>query len=74
MAWFVPSSDKLNRVCNCEMVKEIWDVLGVIHEGTNQLKESKVNLLTHQHKLFKVESDKSLEDMSSHFTQSAKGL
>lgn len=30
-----------NRVCNCELAKEIWDILEVIHEGIKQIKSLK---------------------------------
>lgn len=37
------------------------DILEVTHEGTNQVKESKINLLTHQYKFFKMENDETIK-------------
>lgn len=37
-------ADKFNRVRNCFMAKEIWDILEVTHKETNQVKESKTNI------------------------------
>lgn len=45
------------RVCNREIAKEIWKVLEATHEGTNQVKESNINLLTHHYKLLKLENN-----------------
>lgn len=40
-----------NRVLFCKSAKEIWERLEVTHEGTNQVKETKINMLLHDHKL-----------------------
>lgn len=39
--------NKYNRVCQCKLAKEIWRLLKVTYEETNQVKESKINLLIH---------------------------
>ena len=38
--------DEYNRVSACESAKEIWDCLLTAHEGTEQVKESKIDMLT----------------------------
>ncbi|XP_069145402.1 uncharacterized protein [Solanum lycopersicum] len=38
--------DEYNRVSACESGKEIWDCLKTTHEGTKQVKESKIDMLT----------------------------
>ncbi|WMV08056.1 hypothetical protein MTR67_001441 [Solanum verrucosum] len=38
--------DEYNRISTCEMAKEIWDCLKTAHEGTTQVKDSKVDMLT----------------------------
>lgn len=38
--------DEYNRVSECEPAKDIWDCLRTNHEGTSQVKESKVDMLT----------------------------
>ena len=35
-----------------QTTKEIWRLLEVTHEGTNQAKESKINLLVHRYEFF----------------------
>lgn len=56
------TSNKFNRVYNCQTVN-FWNTLEVTHDGTNQVKESKISLLTHQYELFEMEKDRTIKDM-----------
>ena len=44
--------NEYNITCQCKLAKEIWRLLEITHEGTNQVKESKLNLLVHSYELF----------------------
>ena len=55
-----------NRVSLCTSAKDIWILLQVTHEGTNQVKESKIGALTQKYELFKMLED---EDISKMFTR-----
>jgi hypothetical protein len=57
-----------NRVLGCDSVKEIWDKLEVTYEGTNQVKESKMNMLVHEYELFVMKKDENISEMSTRFT------
>ena len=46
---------KLNRISTCKIAKEIWDKLKVTYEGTSQVKESKIALLSNQYEMFKMQ-------------------
>ena len=48
----VMDKNEYNRICQCKSAKEIWIILEVTHEGTNQVKKSKINLLVHNYELF----------------------
>ena len=37
--------EEFNRVCNVEIAKKIWDTLKEAHEGTDQVREGKMELL-----------------------------
>ena len=37
--------DEFNRVSTCESAKEIWNCLKTAHGGTEQVKESKIDML-----------------------------
>ena len=45
---------EFNRISTYKTVKEIWDKLKVTHEGTSQVKESKIALLSNQYEIFKM--------------------
>ena len=48
-------ANEFNRIFTCSSAKKIWDRLEVTHEGTNQVKESKINMLVHNYELFKMD-------------------
>ncbi|GKV32437.1 hypothetical protein SLEP1_g41046 [Rubroshorea leprosula] len=54
---------EFHRVSECDMTKEIWDMLEVTHEGTSQVKESKINRLIYMYELFKMKPEESIQDM-----------
>lgn len=43
---------KYNKIFVCETTKEIWDCLKTTHEGTIQVKDSKVDILMTQYENF----------------------
>ncbi|XP_069143303.1 uncharacterized protein [Solanum lycopersicum] len=47
----------------CESVKEIWDCLKTAHEGTEQVKESKIDMLTSWYENFKMKEGETIHDM-----------
>ena len=49
-------SNEFNKICTCELAKEIWDKLETIHEGINHVKESKISMLIHDYEFFKMDS------------------
>lgn len=51
----VITKSEYDNVHNCEPTKEICDTLALAHEGSSQVKETKINLLVHQYELFKME-------------------
>ena len=58
---------EFNQLLTCKTAKEIWDKLEITHEGTNQVKETKVNILVHDYELFTMKEDESIKDMCSRF-------
>lgn len=46
--------NEYNRVCRCELAKDTWRLLEVTNEGTNQVKESRINTLVHRYELFAI--------------------
>lgn len=52
-----------DKVHSCETAKEIWDTLALVHEGSNQVKESIISMLVHQYELFKMEEHETIGQM-----------
>ncbi|XP_038895919.1 uncharacterized protein LOC120084093 [Benincasa hispida] len=60
--------NEFNQISACNSAKEIWDMLKVTHEGTNQVKESKISMLVHNYKLFKMDANETISEMFTRFT------
>ena len=58
---------EFNRVWQCKSAKEIWRLLEIIHEGNNQVKKSRINILVHDYELFSVKDFESIVEMFSRF-------
>ncbi|WRX26281.1 hypothetical protein QQP08_018768 [Theobroma cacao] len=66
--WTEAKTKKLNKVSSCTTVKQVWDKLRIIHEGTSQVKESKIALLTHNYEMFKIKPGEDITSMLDRFT------
>ncbi|XP_070043132.1 uncharacterized protein [Nicotiana tomentosiformis] len=60
--------DEYNRISSCQSAKEIWEALQIAHEGTTQVKQSKIDMLTTGYELFRLKDDESIQDMHTRFT------
>lgn len=59
---------EFNKISGCTTNKEIWEKLRVIHVRTSQVKKSKIALLTHNYKIFKMEPSEDISTMFDRFT------
>ncbi|XP_070008350.1 uncharacterized protein [Nicotiana sylvestris] len=60
--------EEYNRISTCDTVKKIWEALQTAHDGTTQVKQSKIDMLTTEYELFKMRDDESIQDMHTRFT------
>jgi len=60
--------DEFYRVSVCESAKEMWDVLEVTHEGTNEVKRARKNTLIQEYEMFRMKSGESICDVQKRFT------
>ncbi|GAV58799.1 UBN2 domain-containing protein [Cephalotus follicularis] len=60
--------NEFNRISSCDSAKQMWDLLEVTYEGTNQVKESKISMLVHEYELFIMRDNESISDMFTRFT------
>ncbi|XP_045810784.1 uncharacterized protein LOC123905202 [Trifolium pratense] len=61
------SVDEFYRVSNCITAKEMWDTLQLTHEGTTEVKRARMNTLTHEYELFRMQSGESIQHMQKRF-------
>ncbi|GAV91884.1 UBN2 domain-containing protein, partial [Cephalotus follicularis] len=66
--------NEFNRISSCDSAKEMWDLLEVTYEGTNQVKESKISMLVHEYELFMMQNDECISDMFTRFTTITNSL
>ena len=60
--------DEYFRVSNCKNANDMWDTLQVTHEGTIDVKRSRINTLTHEYELFRMNSNETIQDIQKRFT------
>ena len=60
--------DEYFRVSNCKNAKEMWDTLQVTHEVTTDVKRSRINTLTHEYELFRMNQNETIQDIQKRFT------
>ena len=60
--------DEYFRVASCKTAKEMWDVLEVTHEGTSEVKTSKIIGLTREYELFEMNDGETISSMQKRFS------
>ncbi|XP_075088208.1 uncharacterized protein LOC142170248 [Nicotiana tabacum] len=61
-------TDEYNRISACQSAKEIWEAPQTSHEGTTHVKQSKIDMLTMEYELFRMQDDESVQEMHTRFT------
>ncbi|GJU03311.1 zf-CCHC domain-containing protein [Tanacetum coccineum] len=51
----------------CQTVKEIWDTLLITHQGNNQVKANKIDLLVQQYEQFMISEEESIDNAFAKF-------
>jgi hypothetical protein len=65
---------EFNRIISCKNARDIWNVVEVTYERTNQVKESKIDILVHQNELFKMLPSESMTSMFNRMTTITNSL
>ena len=68
------TKEEFNRVSTATSTNQIWHTLQVTHEGTNKVKESKISILVHRFKLFKMKENETISEMVTRFTDITNSL
>ncbi|XP_068498417.1 uncharacterized protein [Phaseolus vulgaris] len=65
---FSLNSDDFFRVSQCGSAKEMWDILEVTHEGTNDVKKERKHTIIQEYEMFKMLKGESIADVQKRFT------
>ncbi|XP_070034664.1 uncharacterized protein [Nicotiana tomentosiformis] len=68
------SGEEYEKRSSCKTAKEMWDKLEVTYEGTNKVKETRINLLVWDYELFQIKDGESVEEMFSRFSKILEDL
>ena len=68
------NDDDLSHVINCKSTYEVWNDLIITHEGTSQVKRSKIDLLCSQYENFYMLENESIDEMLTRFIKITNGL
>ncbi|GAV85288.1 UBN2 domain-containing protein [Cephalotus follicularis] len=68
------NSNKFNRDSSCANAKEMWDRLEVTYEGTNKVKDAKINMLVREYEMFSMIENKNISSMFVCFTNIINSL
>ncbi|XP_070025724.1 MAR-binding filament-like protein 1 [Nicotiana sylvestris] len=60
--------NEYNMISAYQSAKKIWEALQTTHEGTTQVKQSKIDMLTNEYELFRMKDDESIQDMNTRFS------
>lgn len=72
--FYTLDKNEFNRVSIYETTFDIQHTLEITHEGTSRVKESKINLLVHTYKLFRMKPSETIVDMYTCFTDVINSL
>ena len=54
---------EFRKISKCITTKAMWEKFEVTYEGTNQVKETRINILVHEYENFKIEKGERVEQM-----------
>ncbi|VFR01503.1 unnamed protein product [Cuscuta campestris] len=58
----------------CTTAKEMWDKLEITYEGTDQVREAKIDFLTHEYELFRMKENEKIDEMFERFSKIVNDL
>jgi len=74
LLYFVIGPNEYTHISECKSAKEIWDALWIAHEGTNQVKQSRIVLLMRKYELFEMSDKETVMEMYTRFTHITNAL
>ncbi|MQL73079.1 hypothetical protein Taro_005421 [Colocasia esculenta] len=68
------SKKEFNRISVCKSAMEMWEKLRITYEGTDKLRETRIDILVAQYERFQMKPGESITQMCSRFTDITNGL
>ncbi|VFQ76634.1 unnamed protein product [Cuscuta campestris] len=62
------NADDYRKMSRRETAKQMWEKLEITYEGTDQIREAKIDQLTHEYEFFSMKKNKKKEDMFERFS------
>ncbi|GAU35952.1 hypothetical protein TSUD_147370 [Trifolium subterraneum] len=60
--------EEYDRIMECKTAKEIWETLQTHHEGTNSVKEIRIDIGVRKFELFEMKEEETIDQMYGRFT------
>ncbi|GAU40502.1 hypothetical protein TSUD_189840 [Trifolium subterraneum] len=60
--------EEYDRIMECKTTKEIWETLQTHHEGTNNVKETRIDIGVRKFELFEMKEEETIDQMYGRFT------
>jgi len=62
------SSNEFFRVSQCASAKEMWDILEVTHEGTNDVKRARKHTRIQEYEMFRMQKGETISEVQKRFS------
>ncbi|VFQ85234.1 unnamed protein product [Cuscuta campestris] len=72
--YFSVNRDDYRKISCCSTAKEMWDKLEVTYEGTDQVREAKIDFLTQEYDMFRMKEHEKIDDMFDRFSKIVNDL
>ncbi|VFQ85691.1 unnamed protein product [Cuscuta campestris] len=66
--------DDYRKISCCSTAKEMWDKLEITYEGTDQVREPKIDFLTHEYELFRMKENEKIDEIFERFSEIVNDL
>ncbi|VFR01644.1 unnamed protein product [Cuscuta campestris] len=74
MLYCAVNPDDYRKISCCSTAKEMWDKLEVTYEGTDQVREAKIDFLTQEYEMFRMKEHEKIDDMFDRFSKIVNDL
>jgi len=66
--------DEFNKISVCTSAREMWEILRVTHEETDDVKRARKNSLIQEYEMFRMQQGETIYDVSKRFTHTVNHL